>query len=374
MSVAIYYVEVNLICIVVLALLLGSLPGRKIESKRSEYYKIMLILTMILCASDLFSGLFRGAKFAGTNIILWISNSVFMLSQSFIGYFWIIYSMQVLTGKLNKKLLALVNVVVLVDCILILTAPFNEWIFTIDAKNLYHRGDLMVLHWIIMYAFELIPSIVAPFTKAERREKRAIMLFVILPTIATILQSIFYGVTSGQAGIMCGLILLYIMLQNIEVSEARTRAELLDEISSTDTLTGLRNRRAYELELDLKQNEEWIGVAFMDLNGLKQTNDTLGHKAGDAMIARFAQLLRLYFKQEYIFRISGDEFIILCSDKTIFESQYKKMKIEMADQASSGCAEGPGKEIMHLVTEAERLMYKDKSDYYIRTGKDRRNR
>ena len=374
MSVAIYYVEVNLICIVVLALLLGSLPGRKIESKRSEYYKIMLILTMILCASDLFSGLFRGAKFAGTNIILWISNSVFMLSQSFIGYFWIIYSMQVLTGKLNKKLLALVNVVVLVDCILILTAPFNEWIFTIDAKNLYHRGDLMVLHWIIMYAFELIPSIVAPFTKAERREKRAIMLFVILPTIATVLQSIFYGVTSGQAGIMCGLILLYIMLQNIEVSEARTRAELLDEISSTDTLTGLRNRRAYELELDLKQNEEWIGVAFMDLNGLKQTNDTLGHKAGDAMIARFAQLLRLYFKQEYIFRISGDEFIILCSDKTIFESQYKKMKIEMADQASSGCAEGPGKEIMHLVTEAERLMYKDKSDYYIRTGKDRRNR
>lgn len=92
------------------------------------------------------------------------------------------------------------------------------------------------------------------------------------------------------------------------------------------------------------------------------------------MIARFAQLLRMYFKQEYIFRISGDEFIILCSDKTIFESQYKKMKMKMADQASSGCLEGPGKEIMHLVTEAERLMYKDKSDYYIRTGKDRRNR
>ena len=372
MSTVVYYVEVNLICIVVLALLLGSLPGRKIESKRSEYYKIMLILTIILCVSDLFSGLFRGVKYTGINMLLWISNSVFMISQSFIGYFWIKYSMQVLTGKINKKILKLVDVIVLMDCILILTAPLNEWIFTIDAKNLYHRGNLIVVHWIIIYAFELIPSIIAPFTKAERKEKRAIMLFVILPTIATVLQSIFYGVTSGQAGIMCGLILLYIMLQNIEVSEARTRAELLDEISSTDTLTGLRNRRSYEFELELKQHEEWIGVIFMDLNGLKQTNDTLGHKAGDAMIAHFAQLLRLYFKQEYIFRISGDEFIILCSDKTIFENQYKKMKIEMADKASSGCVEGPGKEIMQLVSEAERLMYKDKSEYYIRTGKDRR--
>ncbi len=372
MSIAVYYVEVNLICIVVLGLMLGSLPGRKSESKRTKYYRIMLVLAIILCVSDLFSGLFRGAKFAGANITLWISNSVFMISQSFIGYFWIIYSMQVLGGKLNKKFLTLANVVVLIDCLLILTAPFNGWIFTIDAENLYHRGNLIVLHWIIIYAFELIPSIVAPFTKAEHKEKRAVMLFVVLPTIATVLQSMFYGVTSGQAGIMCGLILLYIMLQNIEVSEARTRAELLDEISSTDTLTGLRNRRAYEYELENKHKEEWVGVIFMDLNGLKETNDTLGHKAGDAMISHFAELLRLYFKQEYIFRISGDEFIILCPDKTIFEDQYKKMKIEMADKASSGCVEGSGKEIMHLVSEAEKLMYKDKSDYYIKSGKDRR--
>lgn len=230
MSTAVYYIEVNLICIVVLALLLGSLPGRKSESKRSKYYKIMLVLTMILCASDLFSGLFRGAKFPGAGVILWISNGVFILSQSFIGYFWIIYSMQVLCGKLNKKILALVDVVVLVDCVLIFTAPFNGWIFTIDAENLYHRGDLMVLQWIIMYGFELIPSIVAPFTKAEHREKRAVVLFVLLPTIASVLQSMFYGITSGQAGIMCGLLLLYIMLQNLEVSETRTRAELLAEI------------------------------------------------------------------------------------------------------------------------------------------------
>ncbi len=372
MSVAVYYVEVNLICIVVLALMLGSLPGRRSESMRGRYYKYLLILTILLCAADLFSGLFRGAVFPGATEILWISNEIYMLSQAFIGYFWILYSMEVLAGKLNQKILILASAAVLADCLLIVTAPWNGWIFTINAQNLYHRGKLIAIHWVIMYGFELIPSVVAPFTKAEHREKRAVMFFVILPTIATMLQMMFYGVTSGQVGIMCGLILLYIMLQNIEVNEARTRAELLTEISNTDTLTGLRNRRAYEIELEIRQKEDWMGVIFMDLNGLKQTNDTLGHKAGDAMICRFAQLLRFYYKAEYIFRISGDEFVVLCPDKVIFEEQYQKMRAEMGDQASAGCMQGPGSDVIWLVSEAEKLMYKDKSEYYIRTGKDRR--
>ena len=372
MSAAIYYVEVNMICIITLALLLGSLPRGEYQSVRGRFYKILLSLTVLMSATDLVSGLFRGAVFTGARELLWVSNGLFLMSAVFIGYFWILYSMQVLIGHLNRQILTLTTVMALLDCALIISAPLNGWIFTIDADNLYHRGKLVLIHWIIVYAFELIPSIAAPFTKAERYERRAITLFVIPPAVASVLQSAYYGVTSGQVGLMEGMLLLYILLQNREVNEARVKAALLDEISNTDTLTGLKNRRAYETQLESLKKEEWTGTIFMDLNGLKETNDTQGHKAGDAMICRFAQLLRGYFLPECIFRISGDEFVILCTDRTIFEEQYHAMRAEIADQAAAGCTQGPGSSVVRLVNEAEKKMYEDKAEYYIRTGKDRR--
>ena len=374
MSTAVYYVEVNLICIVTLALLLGSLPRGEYQSVRGRLYKWMLGLTIIMAASDLISGVFRGATFTGAVQILWFSNMMYLISGVFIGYVWILYSMQVLGGHINKAIKTLILVLTLLDCALVISAPLNGWIFTIDSENLYHRGSLVLIHWVILYAFELVPSVVAPFTKAERHEKRAISLFIILPAVASVLQSVFYGVSSTQAGLTGGMILLYIMLQNREVNEARVKAALLDEISNTDTLTGLKNRRAYEAKLELLRKNEWVGVIFMDLNGLKVTNDTQGHKAGDAMICRFAQLLRGHFLHEHIFRISGDEFVILCNDRTIFEESYSALKTEMGDSAAAGCAQGQGKDVNQLVNEAEKMMYADKSAYYIRTGKDRRAR
>ena len=371
MSTAVYYVEVNLICIVTLTLLLGSLPRGDYQSRRGSFYKILLNLTIVMSLTDLISGVLRGAIFPGAAAILWISNGLFLISNVLIGYFWILYSMQVLSGRLNRRILLTASVLSIADILLILSAPLNGWIFTIDAQNLYHRGSLVLLHWVVVYAFELVPSLIAPFTKAERHEKRAVTLFVLLPAAASVLQSVFYGVTCGQAGLMGGMLLLYILLQNREVNEARVKAALLDEISTTDTLTGLRNRRAYEAELEALRCAEWTGVIFLDLNGLKETNDTLGHAAGDAMICRFAQLLRGCFPSDRVFRISGDEFVILCPDRKLFEERYRKMKKEIGDSAA-GLSEGPGSRAAQLVSEAETRMYEDKSAYYLRTGKDRR--
>ena len=372
MSGIIYYVEVNLICIVILTLLLGSLPKGEYQSRRGRFYKIMLKLTILMSAADLISGVLRGNLTAGVREILWVSNALYLVSSIFIGYFWIMYSMEVLGGQLHTKIQMLISVLAAADTLLVCTAPLNGWIFTLDAENLYHRGSLVIVHWLFVYAFELIPSLVAPFTKAEHREKQAISFFVVLPAAASVLQSAFYGVTSGQAGLMGGMFLLYVLLQNREVTEARVKAALLDEISNTDTLTGLKNRRAYENEIDSLKKADWTGVIFLDLNGLKETNDKQGHKAGDAMICRFAQLLRNYYMTDCIFRISGDEFVVLCTDRTIFEEQYHAMRKEIADQAAAGCAQGRGAEAAQLVNEAEVKMYADKDDYYARTGKVRR--
>ena len=371
MSTAIYYIEVNMICIVTLMLLLTSLPKGEYQSEynseRGRYYKMLLTLAIIMCACDLISGVFRGASFAGAGALLWVSNGAYLVSSLLIGYFWVLYSMQVLTGYQNKKIRTAATVITLIDFLLIASAPLNGWVFTIDSANLYHRGDLVAIHWVIIYAFELIPSIVAPFTSAERREKHAVTLFIILPAIASVLQSIFYGVSCGQAGLTAGMLLIYILLHNKEIDEAKLKAALLDEISNTDTLTGLNNRRAFETALDRLKNEDWVGAVFMDLNGLKRTNDTQGHKAGDAMICRFAQLLRSYFMPQSIFRVSGDEFVILSTDRAIFDKQYSAMRAEIGDKAAAGCVQGSGENIVEMVNNAEKLMYEDKNAYYARS-------
>ena len=54
------------------------------------------------------------------------------------------------------------------------------------------------------------------------------------------------------------------------------------------------------------------GVGFADLNGLKYVNDTFGHEYGDKVLVRLAEVMKQYFPEDQIYRISGDEFIVLC--------------------------------------------------------------
>lgn len=97
------------------------------------------------------------------------------------------------------------------------------------------------------------------------------------------------------------------------LDEANAR---LLELSLTDDLTGLRNRRGFdvladhEFHLSRRQNLP-ATVVYLDIDGLKAVNDSLGHEAGDAVIVEFAQLLRNAFREsDVIGRVGGDEFAV----------------------------------------------------------------
>ncbi|MFN8606967.1 MAG: diguanylate cyclase [Vulcanimicrobiota bacterium] len=98
------------------------------------------------------------------------------------------------------------------------------------------------------------------------------------------------------------------------------QARELEELSLTDPLTGLTNRRGFmsigkKLMLVFEREVESAAVIFIDLNDLKQTNDTLGHEVGDEMICEFAQALRDTFRQaDLIARLGGDEFALLAAN------------------------------------------------------------
>lgn len=115
--------------------------------------------------------------------------------------------------------------------------------------------------------------------------------------------------------ILCILIWYIRRLMEMSISDIRARA--YKEMAFRDGLTGLNNRAAFEKNMDLfreknDQTPEIASVIIIDINNLKDINDTLGHKKGDMAITEVAEALRRSFvNYGNIYRIGGDEFCIL---------------------------------------------------------------
>jgi len=102
-----------------------------------------------------------------------------------------------------------------------------------------------------------------------------------------------------------------------DVTEKRRSERVIDRMARFDAVTNLLNRRSFEMALALAVSAaqvtgESIEVLFLDLDGFKQVNDTLGHKIGDRVLAGAgARLTALAGPHDLIARWGGDEFVVL---------------------------------------------------------------
>ena len=106
-----------------------------------------------------------------------------------------------------------------------------------------------------------------------------------------------------------------------ELTASQQYAEKMTELANKDALTGVRNKVAYDSfvkEIDEKiKNKETLrfGVAMVDLNYLKNINDEYGHDSGDIALIKLATIICGIFAHSPVFRIGGDEFVILLRNK-----------------------------------------------------------
>ena len=101
--------------------------------------------------------------------------------------------------------------------------------------------------------------------------------------------------------------------------ELKNRIDYINNLAYIDVLTHVKNSTAYAQEkTELLQKIEYGNVSFaifvVDINGLKVTNDTLGHEVGNRLIKEVARCLVEVFDYEHVYRVGGDEFVVIMRD------------------------------------------------------------
>ena len=200
---------------------------------------------------------------------------------------------------------------------------------------------------------------------------------------------------SGELGPMINLTIFFLFQLVLGISYLRLKMRLAERIvqeeenAGIDVLTGFPNRRQYEDELKKLLTEpvpEEMVYLAIDMNGLKEVNDTYGHDVGDNLIVGAAQCIEQCFgKLGKRFRIGGDEFVVLIAadneNLPQLLGEFKKRMEQWSDEkaltlsaafGSAARAEFPGKSVTELARIADRRMYEAKTRYYQAHGKDRR--
>ena len=137
-----------------------------------------------------------------------------------------------------------------------------------------------------------------------------------------------------------------------------------------DPLTMCYNRIAYDEALDkLCGTEIPVGVGCLNLNGLRRINDSLGYRYGDKAIYKACSLLKSCFGYKNVYRISGDEYMVLWPNVSYedFTAACERLQNELRtekDFASFGNAWGIKEKVSGIISEAETSMRTLKNRYY----------
>ncbi len=270
---------------------------------------------------------------------------------------------------------------------------FTGWMVTVDANHYYSHGPLYVFYMVEYFTILVIVIIQFILYGLKFSKHNRLSLFgVLVLVIAGIGIQELFGKEFRTAYITLSVGATLLFIHYSEYSQLRSDKKIQEQsvLITTDSLTGAKSRYAYSQKLNeydaMPKLPDDLTVFLIDIDGLKRTNDTLGHDAGDELIRGSAECIEKTFK-DYgcVYRIGGDEFVVFAQmDRAQAEKLIPKLNERAAAwkgkevktiSLSSGFAiasEFPGLSCEQLANEADEEMYKAKSDYYRVTGFKRR--
>ena len=153
----------------------------------------------------------------------------------------------------------------------------------------------------------------------------------------------------------------------------------IQNLTKTDALTGALNRQACYAELETEP-EGISALVSIDMNGLKDLNDTSGHIAGDEALTAIALCLTHAAKaHQSVYRIGGDEFLVICrqTDPDEVRQLVERIRRNVSGTKYScsigySCTGDSRKSVSEMMKESDEMMYAEKTRHYQEMGVDRR--
>ncbi|HIX57313.1 MAG TPA: diguanylate cyclase [Candidatus Anaerobiospirillum pullistercoris] len=154
-------------------------------------------------------------------------------------------------------------------------------------------------------------------------------------------------------------------------NNVKNRADLQEQ-GDRDTLTGMYNRNRYERDLPVlfSRYQSSLTCIYIDVNGLREMNNTKGHDLGDKMLRTVAEGIKEHFRTDYSYRVGGDEFVLFVPGFMVEE--LNKCSLELASDLldfnyhiSVGIhGETDFQSLSQLIKTAEQKMYAQKRAFY----------
>ena len=297
----------------------------RLERKFTLYnlFTSLVLLNMILIAIDLSTWYFDGRPGLFNEIGTHLSNLLLFIIEPVGLFLWILYA-NFLVFHDEKRILKLKRILLIpliINAVLSITSLHTGWFFGFTEQNIYHRGDLYLIHLALCIFLLLFPF---PFIFKNRKnlpkkQFKSLLLFIIPITIGTTLQVLYYGVTYTWSGMMVSLLIVYLTIQDRE--------------SSTDFLTEVYNRKQLDHFIKDKvkrKRQNSFSIILLDLDKFKEINDKFGHDVGDEALQDTVEILQSNLRRDdFLARYGGDEFLIVMDIHTpeLLEATIQRLKI-----------------------------------------------
>lgn len=222
----------------------------------------------------------------------------------------------------------------------------------LQEANLVHLPQILVgSHILMILTIVLILMISVIDIKVRKQRPTIVMIGFLIAIAIVIVELIRFNIEKYITGFTknayssdtCFAVLIIVISLLLDYGNKTSKSlyenahrAVLEQMAYMDELTGLGNRRMCEKKLTELEEKEMssdsvYAIVSLDLNFLKRTNDTYGHKKGDELIKSFSDVLSNVFSlYGTVTRTGGDEFVVILDDIT--EEKVKRLLAQMLEQ------------------------------------------
>ena len=366
----IYYLEINIICIIILLAIFDKFKDESLNNSSDKYYEKTLLATISFSLFALISGIFNGTSYNFSQIILIISHSLYFFSESLIGYFYTNYILKRINLQEKREYKFILYIPLILSIFFLIINLTKKILFTISIDNLYSPSKYLYLYNLInaVYVLIIITNLISYYfyNKNSKNEIKSLILFTLLPIVSAGIQNYNYGIILGQVGFTLSELLIYFNNQKKD--------------ANYDELTGVYNRRAFNKRANkIFYSNKSMFLMLMDADDFKIINDKYGHLEGDKALIQIAHILNRAINNTHknysLARYGGDEFVIVGNIQnkdevaqliTKIEEEEKKYNKETNNKYNIKLSIGYALQndnhtsVEDLIKEADALMYAEK--------------